>query len=157
MTCCTIWDSHRVLPPPTRIYSDSKSVVDLSVNPVAFKKTKQILRAAEGLRDYVARLVFVLIFLPGKVSCSCSSSCRARLTSLTSSRKRKLTTSLSSSSQLTMLLRRFSPTKGNGRRSAPFLPKILPWSIRRSSGVNSLPSKAHSHVPSSVCVTFTLR
>ena len=53
---------------PTRIYSDSKSVVDLSLDPVSFKKTKHILRAAEGLRDYVARLVFVLIHLPGKVN-----------------------------------------------------------------------------------------
>ena len=58
----------QALKAPTRIYSDSKSVVDLSVDPVAFKKTKHILRAAEGLRDYVARLVFVLIFLPGKVN-----------------------------------------------------------------------------------------
>ena len=30
-----------------------------------FKKTKHILRAAEGLRDYVARNVFVLKHIPG--------------------------------------------------------------------------------------------
>jgi hypothetical protein len=53
---------------PTRIYSDSKSCVELSIDPVSFKKTKHILRAAEGLRDYVARLVFVLVHLPGKVN-----------------------------------------------------------------------------------------
>ena len=39
---------------PTRIWSDSKSCIDLSYDPVSFKKTKHILRAAEGLRDYVA-------------------------------------------------------------------------------------------------------
>ena len=46
----------------------SKSCVDLSYDPVSFKKIKHILRAAEGLRDYVARLVLVLIHLPGKVN-----------------------------------------------------------------------------------------
>ena len=53
---------------PTRIFSDSKSCIDLSFDPVSFKKTKHILRAAEGLRDYVARLVFVLVFVPGKLN-----------------------------------------------------------------------------------------
>ena len=38
---------------PTRIRSDSKSAIDLSYDPVSFKKTKHILHAAEGLRDYV--------------------------------------------------------------------------------------------------------
>ena len=51
---------------PTRIFSDSKSCIDLSFDPVSFKKTKHILRAAEGLRDYVARCVFLLTFVPGK-------------------------------------------------------------------------------------------
>ena len=32
---------------PSVIFSDSKSAVDMSVDPVAFKKTKHILRAAE--------------------------------------------------------------------------------------------------------------
>ena len=53
---------------PTRIFSDSKSCVDLSLDPVAFKKTKHILRAAEGLRDYVARLVFALIHISGRIN-----------------------------------------------------------------------------------------
>ena len=53
---------------PTRIFSDSKSCVDLSFDPVAFKKTKHILRAAEGLRDYVSRLVYVMIFLTGSAN-----------------------------------------------------------------------------------------
>ena len=42
--------------------------MDLSYDPVSFKKTKHILRAAEGLRDYVARLVLELVHLPGKIN-----------------------------------------------------------------------------------------
>ena len=53
---------------PTIIFSDSKSCVELSIDPVSFKKTKHILRAAEGLRDYVARRVFSLVHLPGKIN-----------------------------------------------------------------------------------------
>ena len=52
----------------TRMYSDSKSAVDLSLDPVSFKKTKHILRAAEGLRDYVARDVLQLVHIAGKVN-----------------------------------------------------------------------------------------
>ena len=40
---------------PSVIQSDSKSAIDMSMDPVAFKKTKHILRAAEFLRDLVAR------------------------------------------------------------------------------------------------------
>ena len=40
---------------PSVIQSDSKSAIDMSLDPVAFKKTKHILRAAEFLRDLVAR------------------------------------------------------------------------------------------------------
>ena len=36
---------------PTRMATDNKSVVDLAFDPVAFKKTKHILRAAEFVRD----------------------------------------------------------------------------------------------------------
>ena len=36
------------------IYSDSKSAVGMAYDPVAFKKTKHIIRAAESLRDLVA-------------------------------------------------------------------------------------------------------
>jgi hypothetical protein len=45
----------------------SKSAVDMSHDPVAFKMTKHILRAAEFLRDLVARLVIEVRHLPGRV------------------------------------------------------------------------------------------
>ena len=41
--------------------------IDMSHDPVAFKKTKHILRAAEFLRDLVAREVITLKHLPGRV------------------------------------------------------------------------------------------
>ena len=50
---------------PSTIYSDSKSAVDLAFDPVAFKKTKHILRAAEFLRDLVAREVVTLEHVAG--------------------------------------------------------------------------------------------
>ena len=40
------------------LYLDSKSAIDMAFDPVAFKKTKHILRDAEYLRDLVAKLVF---------------------------------------------------------------------------------------------------
>lgn len=43
---------------PTPLMLDSKSAIDLAYDPVAFKKTKHILRAANELRDRVARDVF---------------------------------------------------------------------------------------------------
>ena len=49
------------------IYSDSRSAVALAFDPVAFKQTKHILRAAEFLRDLVAREVVTLQHLPGRV------------------------------------------------------------------------------------------
>ena len=52
---------------PSIIQSDSKSAIDMSHDPVAFKKTKHILRAAEFLRDLVAREVITLKHLPGRV------------------------------------------------------------------------------------------
>ena len=52
---------------PSVIQSDSKSAIDMSLDPVAFKKTKHILRAAEFLRDLVARDVVRWQHLPGKV------------------------------------------------------------------------------------------
>ena len=45
---------------PSVMWSDSKSAVDVSRDPVAFKMTKHILCAAEFLRDLVARLVIVI-------------------------------------------------------------------------------------------------
>ena len=52
---------------PSVIYSDSKSAVGMAFDPVAFKKTKRILRAAEFLRDLVAREVVVLEHVSGTV------------------------------------------------------------------------------------------
>jgi hypothetical protein len=40
---------------PATLWSDSQSAIALSWDPVAFKKTKHILRMAEFLRDLVAR------------------------------------------------------------------------------------------------------
>ena len=37
---------------------DSKSAIDMAFDPVAFKKTKHIMRDAEYLRDVVAREMF---------------------------------------------------------------------------------------------------
>ena len=49
--------------PPTSatiLYLDSKSAIDMAFNPVAFKKTKHILRDdAFFLRDVVARAVYL--------------------------------------------------------------------------------------------------
>ena len=50
---------------PTVMYCDSKSAVDLAFDPVAFKNTKHILRAAEFLRDLVARRVVTLKHVKG--------------------------------------------------------------------------------------------
>ena len=47
------------------IYCDSKSAVDMAFDPVAFKKTKHILRSASFLRDLVARQVLVLAHIKG--------------------------------------------------------------------------------------------
>ena len=49
----------------TVVYSDSKSAVDMSLDPVAFKNTKHILRAAEFLRDLVAKEVLRLEHISG--------------------------------------------------------------------------------------------
>ena len=49
------------------IKCDSKSAVGMAFDPVAFKKTKHILRAAEFLRDLVAREVVSVEHLPGAV------------------------------------------------------------------------------------------
>ena len=40
------------------MFLDSKSAIDMSFDPVAFKKTKHILRDANFLRDTVARELF---------------------------------------------------------------------------------------------------
>jgi len=50
---------------PTPLRTDNKGVVDLSFDPVAFKKTKHILRAAEFLRDSAARRKVTVVWLSG--------------------------------------------------------------------------------------------
>ena len=50
---------------PSVIWSDSKSALDMSMDPVAFKQTKHILRAAEFLRDLVLREVVTLTHQKG--------------------------------------------------------------------------------------------
>ena len=51
-------DLERLSPGPTPMLLDSKSAIDMAFDPVAFKKTKHILRDAEYLRDVVAREQF---------------------------------------------------------------------------------------------------
>ena len=50
---------------PTVIKSDSKSAVDLAFDPLAFKNTKHIMRAANFLRDLVRRDVVTLQHVKG--------------------------------------------------------------------------------------------
>lgn len=50
---------------PTVIHTDNKGVVDLSLDPIAFKKTKHILRAAQYVRDLVARRVVAVKWVAG--------------------------------------------------------------------------------------------
>lgn len=51
---------------PTRVcYTDNKGVVDLSVDPVTFKKTKHILRATKFVRDLCAKRVVCLEWISG--------------------------------------------------------------------------------------------
>ena len=54
------------LPGPTVIRTDNKGVVDLSYDPVAFKKTKHILRAAEFVRDRVLRRYVTFVWISGR-------------------------------------------------------------------------------------------
>jgi hypothetical protein len=50
-------DCNKLSPGPTPLLMDSKSAIDMAFDPVAFKKTKHVLRDAEYLRDLVAREV----------------------------------------------------------------------------------------------------
>lgn len=50
---------------PTTLCTDNKGVVLLSFDPVSFKKTKHILRAAQFVRDLVHRQVVVMKWIPG--------------------------------------------------------------------------------------------
>ena len=56
-----------VLAAASVISSDSKSAVALGFDPVAFKQTKHILRAAEFIRDLILREMITLEHVPGKV------------------------------------------------------------------------------------------
>ena len=49
---------------PTPLLLDSKSAIDLAFDPVAFKKTKHVLRHAFWLRDVVARRLLLPTFVP---------------------------------------------------------------------------------------------
>lgn len=51
---------------PTSILTDNKGVVALALDPVAFKKTKHILRAAQFVRDLVMRQVVKMQWISGK-------------------------------------------------------------------------------------------
>ena len=53
---------------PTVMRSDNKSVKDLSLDAVTFKKTKHILRAAMFLRDLCLRLIFTLRWISGETN-----------------------------------------------------------------------------------------
>lgn len=53
---------------PTTICTDNRGVVALSFDPVAFKKTKHILRAAEFVRDLVLRRVIQLKWISGTLN-----------------------------------------------------------------------------------------
>ena len=50
---------------PSLLLCDSKSAVDMAYDPIAFKKTKHILRAAEFLRDSVSKLHVLIEHIPG--------------------------------------------------------------------------------------------
>jgi hypothetical protein len=57
----TLWirqlllDLHLLSPGPSQMWCDSKSAVAMAVDPVAFKNTKHIMRAAEFLKDHTLR------------------------------------------------------------------------------------------------------
>ena len=53
---------------PTRTRLDSKSAIDMAFDPIAFKKTKHIMRAAEFLRDLVARAKVNLDHIEGPLN-----------------------------------------------------------------------------------------
>ena len=53
---------------PTSIRSDNKSVIDLAMDAIAFKKTKHIMRAAFYLRDLQDRRFVFLSWVSGKTN-----------------------------------------------------------------------------------------
>lgn len=58
-------DLDRMQVGPTCMLTDNKGVIDLSNDPVAFKKTKHILRATQFIRDLCARRVMRLEWISG--------------------------------------------------------------------------------------------
>ena len=59
-------DMNALLAGPSPLYLDSRSAIDMSFDPVAFKKTKHIMRDSNYLRDLVAREVFRPEFVPSE-------------------------------------------------------------------------------------------
>jgi hypothetical protein len=51
---------------PTPMWLDSKAAIDLTADPVAFKKTKHIMRHAYELRDRISRRLFTVAFVPSE-------------------------------------------------------------------------------------------
>ena len=78
---------------PTVLYLDSKSAIDLAFDPVAFRRTKHIMRSTFFLRDLVARRFFAPRHIAGtsnpadvfprrwaaRSSWRCSACCASRL------------------------------------------------------------------------------
>lgn len=62
---------------PTEMFTDNRGVVELSIDPVSFKKTKHILRAAEFLRDLALRRVVKLTY--GSLVCATRPICLPKL------------------------------------------------------------------------------
>ena len=69
----TIWlreillDLGLLLPGPTLMWCDSKSAVDMAFDPVAFKKTKHILRAANFFKDHTKKNTVALQHCKGVI------------------------------------------------------------------------------------------
>ena len=51
---------------PTPMWLDSKAAIDLTADPIAFKKTKHIMRHAYELRDRISRRLFAVGFVPSR-------------------------------------------------------------------------------------------
>ena len=63
-----LFDLGIMLNGPSVIYSDSRSAILMAFDPIAFKKTKHILRSAEFLRDSVAKEIVTLQHVAGKAN-----------------------------------------------------------------------------------------
>ena len=65
--CELLEDLGQTTPKPIPLYLDCKSAIDMAFDPVAFKKTKHILREAFYLRDLVAREIFKPSHVPSRL------------------------------------------------------------------------------------------